>query len=240
MTNFGHSRWSYEHGSLSRYKPKATSVVQRDLIQMARPSAEGPEKKEKQREEEERDLGELTDFDKFRMSCLRIARYHEDRERFFAGVHRISMFVVVGSGTASFASFKEFWPYFALIITLAGLLDLVFGISDKARLHGFIRRQMYDLLAQSETDKRSIEDLKEQLIRISAEEPPYMRAVNELAYNSVMITWGRDQRHLVQTRWYHRLFRNVISFASTRFRTYDEVYTEQHSRMHSTDQKAHV
>lgn len=189
-------------------------------------------------DEEVEHFSELSDLEKFRMSCLRIARYHEDREHYFACVHRLSMFVVVGSGTASFATFKESWPYYAAGITLAGLLDLVFDISDKARLHGFIRRQMYELLAQIETGKRSLEDLREQAIRISAEEPPYMRVVNELAWNSVMITYGRDRRHLVRIRWYQRLLRHVISFASTDFKTYDDLAKAQKSKPNSAAAKA--
>src|ERR1043166_8554061 len=50
--------------------------------------------------------GELSERNLFRISLVRNAHYHEDRERFFARAHRVAMFVVVASGTASFAFVK--------------------------------------------------------------------------------------------------------------------------------------
>jgi hypothetical protein len=75
-------------------------------------------------------MTELSDREQFQIDCLRSARYHEDRERFFARAHRAAMFVVVVSGTASFA-FVRATPFLAALITLAGLLDLVFDVSGK-------------------------------------------------------------------------------------------------------------
>ena len=46
---------------------------------------------------------ELSPREEFVIECLRNARYHEDRERFFARIHRTAMFLVVASGTATFA-----------------------------------------------------------------------------------------------------------------------------------------
>jgi hypothetical protein len=47
----------------------------------------------------------LTPREEFVIDCLRNARYHEDRERFFARIHRTA-FVTVASGTATFAWLK--------------------------------------------------------------------------------------------------------------------------------------
>jgi hypothetical protein len=86
-------------------------------------------------------------------------------ERFFARIHKGAMFFVVASSTATFAWVKAA-PYFAGIITLAGLLDLVFDVSGKARLHASLRRRIYDLLAQAEDPLRSDESLREQAVRV--------------------------------------------------------------------------
>src|ERR1019366_2552960 len=118
---------------------------------------------------------ELSPHDEFVVECLRNARYHEDRERYFARIHRTAMFIVVASGTATFAWVKAA-PYLAGLITLAGLLDLVFDISGKARLHASLRRRVYDILAQAEDPTRTIESLREQTVRVYADEPPCMHA----------------------------------------------------------------
>jgi hypothetical protein len=164
----------------------------------------------------------LSDREEFVIDCLRNARYHEDRERFFARIHRTAMFVVVASGTATFAWLKAA-PYFAAVITLAGLLDLVFDISGKARLHASLRRRVYDVLAQTEDPKRSIEGLREQAVRIYADEPPCMHAANFIAFNGAMDVLHRPHAFKYKIEWYHRLLRHVWPFASTQFKTYGDL-----------------
>jgi hypothetical protein len=165
---------------------------------------------------------ELSAREEFVIDCLRNARYHEDRERFFARIHRSAMFFVVASGTATFAWVKAA-PYFAGIITLAGLLDLVFDVSGKARLHASLRRRIYDVLAQAEDPTRSIESLREQAVRVYADEPPCMHAANIIAFNGAMEFLHRPRALRYKIEWYHRLFRHVWPFASTEFKTYGEI-----------------
>jgi predicted Fe-Mo cluster-binding NifX family protein len=164
----------------------------------------------------------LSAREEFVIDCLRNARYHEDRERFFARIHKIAMFFVVASGTATFAWIKGA-PIFAAVITLAGLLDLVFDISGKARLHAALRRRIYDVLAQSEDSTRGLESLREQAVRVYADEPPCMHAANMIAFNGAMQSFHRPHEHLYKIEWYHRLLRHVWPFASTRFKTYGEI-----------------
>jgi hypothetical protein len=167
-------------------------------------------------------LDTLTPRDEFVIECLRNARYHEDRERFFAGTHKTAMFVVVVSGTATFAWLKAA-PYLAAIITLAGLLDLVFDISGKARLHASLRRQVYEILAQTEDSKRNLESLREQAIRVYADEPPCMHAANYIAFNGAMDAMHRPRAFQYKIEWYHRLLRHVWPFAPTEFKTFSEL-----------------
>jgi hypothetical protein len=165
---------------------------------------------------------ELSAREEFVIDCLRNARYHEDRERFFARIHKGAMFFVVASGTATFAWVKAA-PYFAGIITLAGLLDLVFDVSGKARLHASLRRRIYDLLAQAEDPSRSDESLREQAVRVYADEPPCMYAANIIAFNGAMEFLHRPKNLQYKIEWYHRLLRHVWPFASTEFKTYGEL-----------------
>lgn len=182
------------------------------------PSAGGPASAEGQ--------GELTERDSFRISLVRNAHYHEDRERFFARLHRIAMFVVVASGTASFA-FVKATPLFAGVITLAGLIDLVFDVSGKARLHASLRRRIYDVLAQSEDDVRPLAQLREQAVRIYADEPPCMHAVNALAYNAAMLAFNRPQKYLFEIKPLYRIMRHWYSFTTVKFKTHEELEAEE-------------
>jgi hypothetical protein len=168
----------------------------------------------------------LTPREDLVIELLRNARYHEDRERFFARIHRTAMFVTVASGTATFAWLKtEPWtaPWFVGLITLAGLLDLVFDVSGKARLHASLRRRVYDVLAQTEDPSRNVESLREQAVRVYADEPPCMHAANIIAFNGAMESLHRPRRYLYKINWYHRLLRHVWPFASTRFKTFAEI-----------------
>jgi len=164
----------------------------------------------------------LSAREEFVIDCLRNARYHEDRERFFAWVHKIAMFVVVASGTATLAWVKGA-PYLATVITLAGILDLVFDISGKARLHASLRRRVYDVLAQAEDPARTTDILREQAVRIYADEPPCMHAANLIAFNGAMDAVHRPHAFKYKIEWYHRLLRHFWPFASTDFKTYGEL-----------------
>jgi hypothetical protein len=160
--------------------------------------------------------------DEFIIDCLRNARYHEDRERFFARIHKGSMFFVVASGTATFAWIKAA-SFFAGIITFAGLLDLVFDVSGKARLHASLRRRIYDILAQAEDPTRSLDSLREQAVRVYADEPPCMHAANMIAYNGAMQSYHRPHEYHYKIEWYHRLLRHVWPFAAENFKTFGDL-----------------
>lgn len=156
---------------------------------------------------------EMTPRLSFQIDCLRAAKYHEDREWFFAAVHRIAMFVVVASGTAIFVDLKKA-PIFAGISTLAGLIDLVFDVSGKARKHADQRRRIFDILAQAEDETKSITGLREQLVKTYADDLPTMHAVNALAYNSAMEAFGRDGRDFITVTRGQRFWRHIFPFSS--------------------------
>ena len=165
----------------------------------------------------------LSERDIFRIDYLRNVRYHEDRERFFQLVHRFAMFVVVAGGTASFAAIKNSSGFFVALITLAGLLDLVFDVSGKARLHASMRTRFYDLLARNEIAETTTEKLREQAIQAYADEPPCMHAVNALAYNGAMALLDRPRKYRFKIGTHHKWFRHVWAFASADFKTFEEL-----------------
>lgn len=158
----------------------------------------------------------------FQIECLKNARYHEDREVFFARLHKLTMLVAVLGGTATFAFVSQF-KLFAALIAIAGVVDLVFDVSGKARLHAALRRRVYDVMAQAENANRDLSELKEQAARIYADEPPCMHAVNALAYNAAMQAFGRPEKYQFPVSGWHRAFRHWWPFTADDFKTHDEI-----------------
>lgn len=145
---------------------------------------------------------------------MRIARY-------FARIHKFAMFIVVIGGSSLFADYTQVWLA-AVVITLAGTIDLVFDVSGRARLHASLRRRIYDILSQIEDHSRDVDKLNEQAVQVYADEPPCMHAVNALAYNGALAAAGRPHDLLFDLKWYHRWFRHIWAFGSTEFKTLRE------------------
>jgi len=165
----------------------------------------------------------ITDLEKFKIKCLANAIYHEDRERFFATIHRLTMFVVVASGTAALSPYTHTYPLlFPAITTLAGLIDLVFDVSGKARLHAGLRKQIFNVLADAD-GSGDINASERRLTLIYADEPPSMYAVNAIAYNNAMASYGRPRKYFMKIGFFSRLFRNWLPYGANYFKSYEEL-----------------
>jgi hypothetical protein len=147
----------------------------------------------------------------------------------------MSLFMIVLSGSASFAAasssmsdiFSVSPALIALtssfIVTVAGLADLVFDFSGMASRHGVLRRASYSLLAQSGDESRTLSRLQEEMDRVYAEEPPTMHGVNSVAFNNTVASLGHEEKKQLRIWPWQKAFRNYVSFASTRFQTYEEL-----------------
>jgi hypothetical protein len=156
------------------------------------------------------------------IECVRNARYHEDRELFFSRLHKVTMLIAVLGGAASFAFVSQF-KIFAALVTIAGVVDLVFDVSGKARSHAALRRRVYDVLAQTEDPTRTLASLKEQAVRIYADEPPTMHAVSALAYNAAMQAFDRPEKYQFPISTWHRALRHWWPFTAEDFKTREEI-----------------
>jgi hypothetical protein len=54
---------------------------------------------------------------------------------------------------------------------------------------------MYQLLSKAEDEKYPVAKLRQEAALVYADEPPTMHAVNSLAYNTAMVSKGRDKEH---------------------------------------------
>jgi hypothetical protein len=157
-----------------------------------------------------------------RFGCTRNAAYHEDMESFYAKWHRFLMFVVVVVGTlsagASLARDSRTATIGTAIAVLAGLTDLLWNVDGMARLHSTLRRRCFDLLARLEADE-SLAGIKAEFVRIVADEPPGLNAVNALAFNAAVDALGRPPDQKYKLNWWQSTLRHWIRFQPNQFRT---------------------
>jgi hypothetical protein len=144
--------------------------------------------------------GEMTERQRIEFRCVRNAAYHEDFEYHYARAHRVLMFVVVAVGTFAAGMSLATWlsqthdSIYPVLGTsgavLAGLIDLVWDVDGRARLHASLRRKCFDLLARLRAGE-SEDNIDAELIRTYADEPPTKHAVNALAFNAAVDAMGR-------------------------------------------------
>ena len=154
--------------------------------------------------------------------CVRNAAYHEDMERHYARIHRFLMFLVIAIGTVSLGASLVSDNRLALagtgIAVLAGLIDVHWNIDGMARLHSALRRRSYDLLARLEANE-PIHSINAEFIRIVADEPPAMHAVNALAFNAAVDALGRPKDQKYKITWWQAALRHWIRFQPNEFPT---------------------
>jgi len=136
---------------------------------------------------------------------MRSGAYHADRERFFDTVHRWTMFVVVLLGSAAFGDLLGQNRLLAGAVACAGLVDLVFDVSGKARAHAQLRRLSFEMLAAllRGDDENGI---RARLTEGYGEEPNFNGTVNCVAYNAANAQLGRSRSdQFVIGAWRRRL-----------------------------------
>ncbi|WP_417691800.1 hypothetical protein [Roseibium sp.] len=162
------------------------------------------------------ELRDATLDESLRFDCLVNSRYHEDREAHYSRIHRFLMFFIVVSGAAAISQVLESVPYAAETSTamaaVAGLIDLVFGVSEKAKQHAMLRWRVLSILADLEAKEVDVQTLRHKLAAIFADEPPTMYTVQALAENGAIRAMGMDQRKLYKISAWRKALRHWIRF----------------------------
>lgn len=164
----------------------------------------------------------LTDLDGIRFDCVRGALYHEDRERHYALMHRAIMFVTIATSMAAIADpLRDLFPWTAVAFQfsagLAAVVDLVWDVSGKARLHANLKRGAFELLADADENDADCAKLRIRITRSLADEPPTMHAVNAWAFNKAARTLGRPDDCRVEITPRQVAFRHWWSFSEATF-----------------------
>jgi hypothetical protein len=169
---------------------------------------------------------EMTPLERAKFKCIRNANYHSDLERFYARWHKIFMFLVVALGTAAIGSAVTHDNIYATVGTglavLAGLVDLVWDVDGRARLHSDLRRRSYDLLARLEANE-DIRAIEVEFVRLVGDEPPPMYAVDALAFNTAVDALGRPPGQKYVLAMWQRWVRHWLAFRSNQFPTEEKI-----------------
>ena len=159
-------------------------------------------------------------------------RYHSQRRGWFDALHRVTMVLSAVGGSAALSSVltagqdspgsKSLVLIIALIVTLAGALNVAFGFSERARTANDLYRRFallaHQMAAHAAPGAAELRAWTAERLMIEADEPPVISVLNVLCHNAEAVArgYGDDQRYRV--RWWQRLFANLISLPPTDWR----------------------
>lgn len=154
-----------------------------------------------------------------KVQALRNALYHSARRNFLEFLNRAFSFVIILSGTAAVADSTQNLKVAAIVATVAGTLQLVFDFGGRAKEHAFLQRRFYEVIAEiekcPEPPPEQICTWQADLVRIYADEPPTLRALDSVAYNDAAEALDTDWR--VRVNWWQSLWRHFYPFNGTSF-----------------------
>ena len=162
--------------------------------------------------------------DQIRFEALRNAIYHGTRKAFLGGANRWLSFIIIIFGAAAIGDLSK-WLHvgnqtvFAAIATAAATLQLVFDFGGRAALHDYLQRRYYELIADIVDNPGEEHAVKweARLIRLYADEPTPMRALDAIARNAAVEALGYKQSDRVRVTWCQSLLSQVWPFNESDF-----------------------
>ncbi len=128
-----------------------------------------------------------------RFNVLRNALYHQARRRFLERTSRVLNLAIILLGAATVSDILGAFVapgWMGLGVAVAGALQLVYDFSRRAAEHAAFQREYFRLLAEidetPEPTPGTVARWRAGMLRITAEEPPVLRAVDAIAYNAAV------------------------------------------------------
>ncbi|MGY9050004.1 MAG: hypothetical protein ACKVKF_23950, partial [Rhodobacterales bacterium] len=180
----------------------------------------------------QKELTMTPDRENIRFNVLRNALYHTARRRTLERWSRIFNFMVVVLGAAAVGNVVEIYGipqhWVGMSVAIIGALQLVFDFGRQARDHQTLQRDYFSLLAEIEAapsaDSDTCAGWYSQMIRISADEPPILRALDAKAYNDALDASGSfDSTERLEIPFFHRCIGGFVAFEGYNFRKLSEV-----------------
>jgi len=167
-------------------------------------------------------------FQNPKFDALRSALYHTERRKFLDLLNRCLNLAIIllGAGAAAkwarLVHIDEVW--LELAIVLCATCQLVFDFGGSARVHEFLQRRYYEVLAEIEAadanDTQALRKWSAKLLTLTADEPMTMRALDAVAYNKALdaILSPSDKYAYRQIlKWWHVRLRHICAFQTTDF-----------------------
>ncbi len=175
----------------------------------------------------------MTDRDNLRFNVLRNALYHSARFRSLERINRFFNFVVLMLGASVIANvagslgLDQRWLGGA--VAVVGSLQLVFDLGGAARDHQVLQRDYYYLLASIEElvspTEVQLADFNAEMVRITGNEMPTLRAIDAKAYNDALDAQGiydpKTERLIIP--FFHSLTGWILPFEGVRYKKVNEV-----------------
>lgn len=166
------------------------------------------------------------DRESIRFNTLRNALYHTARRRVLERTNRVFNFLVVVLGASAvgdvFAGVGIERAWVGMAIAVIGALQLVFDFGRQARDHQTLQRDYFSLLAdieaETEPSEKHCADWYSRMIRITADEPPVLRALDAKAYNDALDAIdAHDAGERLVIPFWHRMFGAFVGFDGHRY-----------------------
>ena len=139
-------------------------------------------------------------------------RYHQRRRGWYDRLHKTFMLVIIVCGSAInlFAGAAE---YLGMAAAVLAAVDLVFGLSHRARDHEMLFRRFCDLAAKIRVadapDRKNYNLWRKERVDIEKDEPPIYAALEADCDNETRRAWGVENR-LVNMDWWSRLTMHLL------------------------------
>jgi hypothetical protein len=148
----------------------------------------------------------------------RSVRYNNRRRGFYDFWNTFSNALAVLFGSATIGGIiAKIWVEATLVaaalVTVVSTLNLVWGTSRMARLHGDLVRRFMDLESEIVTtigrgahiSPETVFQLVAKRLAIESDEPPVKIVLNTMCQNEVLRAQGFGKDHFIHVSWYQRI-----------------------------------
>jgi hypothetical protein len=154
-------------------------------------------------------------LDDLKFEIEKSLRYHQRRRGHYEFAHRILMFFVVLSGSATAALVPDEYRLLGLLASLFGVIDLVYSPGLQAREHLELHQKFSALLqrivASNNPTDADIIAWGAEKVGIEVDEPPIFWALETDCYNEVARAWGKDE-YIVKQGAFRRALMQWVRF----------------------------
>ncbi|MCY4261548.1 MAG: hypothetical protein OXC91_14985 [Rhodobacteraceae bacterium] len=134
-------------------------------------------------------------------------RYHGRMAARYETISKLLMFMVILSGSASFAAFMDKSQFFGAGAAVIAAFALVYSPGNRAARHRNLRNRFSDLaieIQKSEDSPENLNQWKSKRLHIEQDEPPIFWALEADCCNEVCRARGQDE-YIENLRWWPRL-----------------------------------